>query len=378
MLIATGCSLNGPRQWVGSTTPAADAFTTPVAEPPGTGRSAADDLFANTPVQFGAPVAGPVSVFGEIDGMGPSGFETGKAGFVQHTFVDEGYDADTSISPDGTTLLFASTRHSARPDIYIQRVNGQAVTQLTDDPADDAFPTFSPTQDKIAFASNRAGSWDIYVMNADGTGVRQVTHGAAHEISPSFSPDGTQLIYSALGSRSGQWELWLVDLNSGRQSMVGYGLFPKWSPAKGSNQIVFQRARQRGTRWFSIWTLELEQGEARNQTEIAFSSTSALVTPTWSRDGSQIAFCSIEEPTISGGERFGRQTRGTTQDVWIVAADGTNKRRLTDGRGINAQPTFSPDGRVYFVSDRGGAEAIWSVSGISDSGPATASVDTHE
>ena len=41
-------------------------------------------------------------------------------------------------------------------------------------------------------------------------------------------------------------------------------------------------------------------------------------------------------------------------------ADGTDRIRVTDGRGVNAMPTWARDGRVYFVSDRAGAESIWS------------------
>ena len=49
------------------------------------------------------------------------------------------------------------------------------------------------------------------------------------------------------------------------------------------------------------------------------------------------------------------------QDVWTVDADGGNKHRLTDGNGTNLQPSWAADNRVYFVSNRGGNESIWSV-----------------
>ncbi|MFT3788607.1 MAG: hypothetical protein QM770_20950 [Tepidisphaeraceae bacterium] len=144
--------------------------------------------------------------------------------------------------------------------------------------------------------------------------------------------------------------------------MIGYGLFPEWSPRLDKDLIAFQRARQRGTRWFSAWTLELVDGEAKSVTEVAFSTNAAIVAPTWSPDGKQLAFASVVDPTAAHpGAMVGSKNRGTQQDVWVVNADGTNRHRLTDGRGVNATPCWGMDQRVYFVSDRGGSESIWSV-----------------
>ena len=47
----------------------------------------------------------------------------------QHTFETEGADFDVDISPDGKYLVFASTRHSAQPDLYLKTVDGRAVTR---------------------------------------------------------------------------------------------------------------------------------------------------------------------------------------------------------------------------------------------------------
>jgi TolB protein len=318
--------------------------------------SAADGFVNNQKVEPSLP---PANVFGEFDGAGPrtTALAGSGAGFQQHTWLDEGYDADVSVSPDGKWLLFSSTRHSKHPDIYLQRTDGLSVVQLTQDPADDAFPTFSPDGKSIAFASNRNGSWDIYTCDLDGKNVLQVTSGPSHDIHPSFAPDGQRLVYCSAGSRSGQWELWTTNLASGEKRMIGFGLFPAWGPDKSRDVIAFQRARQRGSRWFSVWTLDLVDGEARRQTEVAVSANAALVNPSWSPDGKKLAFGTIVEPAKEGAR--GKPTG--QQDVWTIHVDGTNRHRLTDGVGVNAGPVWSQDGRVYFVSDRGGAEAIWSV-----------------
>jgi TolB protein len=303
-----------------------------------------------------------VNVFGEVDGQQQqSGTRArGNGGFQQHTFVDEGYDSDVNIDPAGKWMVFTSTRHSEHPNIYLQRVDGMSVIQLTDDDADYASPVFSPDGKHIACCSTRGGNWDIYVMDLDGKNVVQITNGKLQHVHPSYSPDGNRLVYSCLGSKSGQWELWVVDLNTSEKKMIGFGLFPSWSPAKDVDRIAFQRARQRGGRWFSLWTLELVDGEAHRITEVALSSNAAIVCPTWSPDGKHIAFATIAEPNVKGPKMAGQQ------DIWAIDTDGSNRHRLTDGVGMNLAPCWSSSNRIFFVSDRTGAESIWSVRSDND------------
>jgi TolB protein len=199
-------------------------------------------------------------------------------------------------------------------------------------------------------------------MDADGRSVTQLTDGATNDMHPSFSPGGSKLVYSSLPANSGsgvgeQWELWTIDLVSRERRMIGYGLFPAWSPAKDRELIAFQKTRARGSRWFSLWTVRLEKGEASAPMEIAVSTNAALVCPSWSPDGSKLAFASIVEPAqMRSGKPQGQQ------DIWVMeAADGNNRRRLTDGTATNLTPCWAVDNRVYFVSDRSGHECIWSL-----------------
>jgi TolB protein len=297
-----------------------------------------------------AASAKPVNVFGELEGIPRGPFKpVGESGFQQHTTVDEGEDSDVAVDPSGKWIAFRSTRHNETGDIYIQRVDGTSVTQLTNDAARDAYPAFSPDGKWIAFASTRAGNWQIYRMDLDGRNVVQVTSGPMQAIHPSFSPDGSRLVYCALGARSNQWELWTVGLNTGERRQVGYGLFPSWSPDKSVDRIAYQRARQRGSRWFSLWTMELVNGEGRRMTEVAVSSNAAIVSPSWSPDGRKLAFTTVVQGSAS------------QQDVWTVDSDGANKQRLTDGNGTNLSPAWAADNRVYFVSNRGGNESVWSI-----------------
>jgi len=312
-------------------------------------------LSAGDPVSQAQSPA-PVNVYGEFNGVERSPDRAhGNGGYEEHTFIDDGFDSDVSVDPTGKWMVFTSTRDSDHPNIYLQRTDGQAVIQLTNDEADYAFPTFSPDGKQIAFSSTRAGNWDIYTMDADGRNIVQVTSGPIQHIHPSFSPDGNRLVYCCLGGKSGQWELWTVDLTTSEKRMIGFGLFPSWSPAKDVDRIAFQRARQRGSRWFSLWTLDLVDGEARQITEVAISSNAAIVCPSWSPDGKQIAFSTIaKSANVDGAKSVGQQ------DIWTVNCDGTDRRRVTDGIGLNLAPSWSASNRIFFISDRGGTECIWS------------------
>jgi TolB protein len=327
--------------------------TVPNAIPANTGAAIVEIYPATSAELAKAPV---VNIFGEIDGQQPKGKnEPGDFGFQQHTFSDEGYDADINVDATGRWMVYSSTHNSERPEIYLQRVDGTSVTQLTSDPSENAQPCFSPDGKTIAFCSTRAGSWDLYTMDTDGRTVTQITSGPSQDMHPSFSPDGSRLVYSSIGGRSGQWEIWVVTLATRERKMIGYGLFPTWSPEKGVERIAYQRARQRGSRWFSLWTLDLSDGEARRITEIAVSSNSAIISPCWSPDGKRLAFSTVVDPAQTNkGKPRGQQ------DVWIVDADGGGRHRLTDGTSACLTPYWVGD-RVYFVSDRGGHENVWSV-----------------
>lgn len=289
---------------------------------------------------------GNLSLFGATQSGRP--FATpvdGADNFAQITFTQEGADFDPTISPNGEWVAFASTRHRETSDIYLQRVNGTVVTQLTDDPSNDMMPNFSPDGNKVAFASDRTGNWNIYIIDINGGKSVQVSRGSGDELHPSFSPDGKQLVYCSFGSRSGQWEMHIVNVdNPTAPRFIGYGLFPNWSPV--DNTILFQRARQRGTKWFSAWTIDIDQnGEAVRPSEIVASANAAIITPSWSPDGERIVFSTVVAPNL-------QDEQPTHADVWMMDADGRNRVRLTGGDFANLQPTWARDGSIYFVSNR--------------------------
>lgn len=301
-----------------------------------------------------------ISMFGDIPNRpAPTYFTRAAMSLRRHTFTEVGADFDPDVEVDSQRLVFASTRHNVQSDLYFKAFDGVAVTQLTSDPAADIQPAISPDRRRVAFASNRTGNWDIWIINVGGGPPVQVTRGDGDAVHPSWSPDGTRLAYCSLAKGGGQWELWIVDASAGStRRFIGYGLFPEWSPV--GDTILFQRARERGSRWFSIWTITLVGGEPRYPTEIAASATNAMILPTWSPDGSRIAFAATANGQPPPGETA-PPTEEEMFDVWVMNADGSGKMRLTDGHTHNCAPTFGSDGRVFFASRRSGHENIWSL-----------------
>lgn len=297
------------------------------------------------------------SLFGEVNGVGGNPDQSSATeSITQVSFASEGRDFDPDIESTGQYMVYASTQHAVNPEIYMKRIDGRTVVQLTRDAAQDMMPTFSPDNSQIAFCSNRAGNWDIYIMDLSGNSAVQLTNDLAHEAHPTWSPDGQFIAYCRLGEQSGRWEIWCIDVqNPAVRRFLDYGLFPEWCPDPEQNKIVFQRARERGSRLFSIWTIDIVDGEALRPTEIASAANAAAINPSWSPDGRMITFATTINPeTVTS-------TDLAWADVWVVNVDGSNRVRLTNGEYSNVQPTWGSDGRVYFVSNRSGMDNIWAI-----------------
>ncbi len=82
-------------------------------------------------------------------------------------------------------------------DIFVADLQGNIVRQLTDEPGYDAEATLSPDGSKIVFTSMRTGDLELYTMNTDGSNVQQVTDALGYDGGAFFSPDGRQLIFRA-------------------------------------------------------------------------------------------------------------------------------------------------------------------------------------
>jgi Tol biopolymer transport system component len=65
---------------------------------------------------------------------------------------------------------------------------GSGLTNLTNDPADDWAPAWSPDGTLMAFQTNRDGNWEIYTMAVDGSGATNLTNDPADDQMPFWQP----------------------------------------------------------------------------------------------------------------------------------------------------------------------------------------------
>jgi WD40-like Beta Propeller Repeat len=93
------------------------------------------------------------------------------------------------------TRITGQTGANIESDVYTANVDGTGEVRLTDAPGLDGMSAWSPDGRRIAFVSDRDGSWEIYVMAADGTGQRRLTNTPVDEGAPAWSPDGKKIAY---------------------------------------------------------------------------------------------------------------------------------------------------------------------------------------
>jgi Tol biopolymer transport system component len=192
-----------------------------------------------------------------------------------------------------------------------------------------------------------SGNSEIYVMNADGTEQRRLTNAPAMDVSPAWSPDGSLLAYlSYEGFEGGVLYVMNADGSNQRRLMAGVASRPVWSSdgrqiAIGAidNEVQFQQ----------IHVVAVDGSGTSRLTSHENVPTTSLSTgnidPVWSPDGTQIAFIATQ---LDG-----------PSEVYIMNADGTNVRRLTDSPIRKTHPVWSPDGtQIAYGTDEGDVD-IW-------------------
>jgi hypothetical protein len=228
-------------------------------------------------------------------------------------------DRFPSWSPDGKRIAFTSDRDGNR-EIYVMNADGSGVTRLTNSPAPDGVPSWSPDGKRIAFDSERDGNREIYVMNADGSGVTRLTNNPSIDGGPSWSPDGRRIAFAS--DRDGNFEIYVMNADGSGVTRLtnspGDDWTPSWSP--DGRRIAFTSNRDGGWYNWEIYVINVDGSGETNLTNESYLQ----VWPSWSPDGRRIAFAS---------NRYG-------WEIYVMNADGSGVTRLTSNPGQD--PSWSP------------------------------------
>jgi uncharacterized protein YjdB len=161
-------------------------------------------------------------------------------------------------------LLVAAARGGRPFGIY--QVQLGAVPQLVPLLADNTVnlqPVYSPDRTRIAFSSNRAGTFDLYVMDADGGQIRRITSDPGAETDPAWTPDGRRLVHTIGSGNRGQIAVAWIDGTGGRTltNTPRGNQAPVVSP--DGNSIAFASARDGN---YEIYQMDIDGANPRRLT----------------------------------------------------------------------------------------------------------------
>jgi Tol biopolymer transport system component len=241
-------------------------------------------------------------------------------------------------------------------------------------------PGGSTPEGKIAFASDRSGTWDIYVMNADGRGVKALTDDPAKDLQPEWSPDGSRIAF--VSDRSGDFEVHLIEAD-GRylgQVTAGGGVDPgsqlAWS--QDGRQIAFASATPGAPpipcsldRLCPDADLFVSQAtlDGSSEAKVVALRTGPDLDPAWSPDSSRIAYLTLgmaPSPACPTGAPVPAPCPAAVfLGIETVTPEGDERTLLANPSGDAASPAWSPDGASIAFSMRGAIYVVPAAGGRS-------------
>lgn len=291
-----------------------------------------------------------------------------------------GENAEAYFSGDETRLIFQAHRPPATmcDQIYTLDLRTGKETKVSKGDARTTCAYFYPHNDKILYASTMAMGdscptppnmrqgyawglydYDIYIANADGTDTRKLFGGPGYDAEAIISGDGKKIVFTSV--KNGDLDIYTMDADGGnvRQltNEVGYDGGPFFSydgkyivyrayhPTDGREIEDYQRLLRQGLvrpGKLDIYIMNADGSNKRRVTNLNVASFAPFLHP----NGIQIIFSS------NNGD-----PRRRNFDLYLINVDGTGLERVTTSGEFDGFPVFSRDGRkLVFGSNRGAAK----------------------
>ncbi len=129
------------------------------------------------------------------------------------------YESMPQFSPDGRRVAFTSDR-SGTWEIWLCDADGRNAAPLTSMGAVAGYPHWSPDGERIVFHSSLEGQWDVYMIPAAGGTARNLTNHQATDAFPSFSRDGQRIYFSSTRTEERDQTIWKIPVFGGDVEQV--------------------------------------------------------------------------------------------------------------------------------------------------------------
>jgi TolB protein len=290
--------------------------------------------------------------------------------------TDGGENAEAYFSGKGNRLIFQSKRNGAECDqIYTMRADGSDVRMVSTGKGRTTCSYFFPRGGRVLYSSTHMAdakcpappdysrgyvwpvypSYDIYTAREDGSDVRQLTKNAGYDAEATMSVDGKRIVFTSM--RDGDLDVYTMDADGKNVKRLtdepGYDGGPFFS--RDGKMIVYRANHpktpgqvERYKRLLAenliepnaleIWVMNADGTGKRQVTNLGVASFAPYFLP----DGRRIIFSS-NYPNI----------RGRDFNLFVVGVDGTGLEQVTFNDTFDGFPMFSPDGRrLVFASNR--------------------------
>lgn len=182
-------------------------------------------------------------------------------------FEDPNGDVAPAWSSEAGRVVYAADREGFE-DLYIAMADGQNQLLVTQDEWIDRYPSWSPDGQAVVYAKKLEDGWDLHVMRPfdDDKPEERLTNDGVYVGHPSWSPDGRYIAYDTL--IDGQAEIAMLEIATGEVTRLtnraGNDLIPAWSP--DGKKIAFGGEPDSAGNW-DLWMVDLETLQITRLTE---------------------------------------------------------------------------------------------------------------